>query len=61
MLIKKEMNNLNEMNKYSDQELPHIQGEYEKIKKSLSSNIQTTQTLLNNLENSVHSNKIEVK
>ncbi len=60
MLIKKEMNNLNEMNKYSDQELPHIQNDYGKIKKSLSSNIQTTQNLLNDLERN-HSNKVEVK
>ena len=51
---------LTDMTKYSDQELPHIQGKYEKIKKSLSSNIEIISDLLNNLKTSKHSDNIEV-
>ncbi len=49
------------MTKYSDQELPHIQGQYEKVKKSLSSNIEIIYNLLSDLNTSKHSENIEVK
>ena len=49
------------MTKYSDQELPHIQGKYEKVKKSLSSNIEIIYNLLSDLNASKHSENIEVK
>ena len=48
------------MKKYSDQELPHIQGKYEKVKKSLSSNIEIIYNLLSDLNSSKHSENIEV-
>ena len=48
------------MIKYSDQELPHIQGKYEKLKKSLSTNIDLIYNLLSDLNSSKHSENIEV-
>ena len=48
------------MTKYSDQELPHIQGKYEKLKKSLSTNIDLIYNLLSDLNSSKHSENIEV-
>lgn len=48
------------MSKYSDQELPHIQGKYEKLKKSLSTNIDLIYNLLSDLNSSKHSENIEV-
>ena len=48
------------MKKYSDQELPHIQGKYEKLKKSLSTNIDLIYNLLSDLNSSKHSENIEV-
>ena len=48
------------MTKYSDQELPHIQGKYEKLKKSLSTNIDLIYYLLSDLNSSKHSENIEV-
>ena len=48
------------MTKYSEQELPHIQGKYEKLKKSLSTNIDLIYNLLSDLNSSKHSENIEV-
>ena len=48
------------MTKYSDQELPHIQGKYEKLKQSLSTNIDLIYNLLSDLNSSKHSENIEV-
>ena len=47
--LKKDLNTLNEMVNCSDEELPHIQGKYEKMKKSISSNFDLIFNLLNDL------------